>query len=288
MALSNKPNIAEAPSFYKTWLEPESAANTSYANSQPIFPYNHVTQTAGGHSFELDDTPNRERVRLQHKAGTFVEMHPNGDQVYKVLGNDYSITIKDKNVLVQGNVNITVQGDAYISILGDKMETVKGNVEMHIEGDYVQTVKGVCRMSSVGDTIIEGGGAPTTGLKLKPYDYVYVSGDMQVSNEMRAGRVFSSGKIEATLGMWAGPEGYVTPFGGVSVGMPGVPAVPGQFLSSGTISSLTSVTSPLATHGIMGAIFSGDIVNNLLHNIHTHIAPLGSTSPPIPEEEAPT
>ena len=41
------------PLFVDAWTEPESAANTDY---QPQYPYNNVTQTAGGHSFELDDT----------------------------------------------------------------------------------------------------------------------------------------------------------------------------------------------------------------------------------------
>jgi hypothetical protein len=47
----------------------------------------------------MDDTPTRERIRLQHgKSLTFIEMHPNGDQVHKVFGDDYEITIKNKDI----------------------------------------------------------------------------------------------------------------------------------------------------------------------------------------------
>ena len=95
--LGNVPSIAGD----KGWSEPESAANTSY---QPIYPYNDVKQTDAGHLFEMDDTPTRERIRLQHgKTLTFIEFHPNGDQVHKVFGTDYEITIKDKNVLIMAN-----------------------------------------------------------------------------------------------------------------------------------------------------------------------------------------
>ena len=68
------------------WTEPESAANTDY---QPQYPYNQVMQTESGHFFEMDDTPTRERVRLNHRSGTFIELHPSGDEVHKVYGDGY-------------------------------------------------------------------------------------------------------------------------------------------------------------------------------------------------------
>ena len=70
-------SILNEPPSTNLWTEPESAANTDY---QPVYPYNNITQTEAGHTFELDDTPTRERVRLQHRSGTFIEMHPNGDE----------------------------------------------------------------------------------------------------------------------------------------------------------------------------------------------------------------
>ena len=91
------------PDFVSAWTEPESAANTDY---QPIYPYNNVTQTKGGHSLEMDDTPTRERIRIQHGKGTFLEMHPNGDEVHKILGDGYEIILKDKNMLVLSLIHI--------------------------------------------------------------------------------------------------------------------------------------------------------------------------------------
>ena len=109
----------EQPKFFTGWTEPESAANTDYP---PQAPYNTITATESGHTFELDDTKGRERVRLAHRSGTFIEMHPNGDEVHKIYGKGYEITIKDKNVLVEGNCNITINGDANINVKGDKVE----------------------------------------------------------------------------------------------------------------------------------------------------------------------
>ncbi len=44
------------------WQEPESQSPEFPA----LYPYNRVTQTESGHKFEMDDTPSRERIRLQH------------------------------------------------------------------------------------------------------------------------------------------------------------------------------------------------------------------------------
>ena len=148
--------MADQPSFFTAWTEPESAANSQY---QPVFPYNNATQTPGGHSFELDDTPTRERVRLQHRSGTFIEMHPNGDEVHKVYGDGYEITISNKNMYVKGRLKIEVEGDCEIHVAGDLIEQIDGNVEQHIKGNYTQVVEGISSLSSQGDTILNAGGA---------------------------------------------------------------------------------------------------------------------------------
>ena len=54
--------------------EPPSAYATQY-------PYNNVMQTESGHFQEFDDTPGAERMRWQHKAGTFTEWQPDGTEV---------------------------------------------------------------------------------------------------------------------------------------------------------------------------------------------------------------
>jgi hypothetical protein len=131
-----------------SWTEPESAANTDY---QPIYPYNNVQQTEAGHSFEMDDTPTRERIRLTHRANTFIEMHPNGDEVHKIFGNGYEIIIKDKNVSIKGVCNITIEGNSVMTVKGDSYINCEKNVYQDVQGSVKQAIRGGCEQTIVGD-----------------------------------------------------------------------------------------------------------------------------------------
>jgi len=131
-----------------SWTEPESAANTDY---QPIYPYNNVQQTEAGHSFEMDDTPTRERIRLSHRANTFIEMHPNGDEVHKIFGNGYEIVIKDKNVLISGVCNITIEGNSVMTVKGDSYINCEKDVYQDVQGSVKQAIRGGCEQTVVGD-----------------------------------------------------------------------------------------------------------------------------------------
>jgi hypothetical protein len=264
----------QQPDFFKAWTEPESAANTDY---QPVYPYNNVTATPSGHTFELDDTPTRERIRLQHRSGTFIEMHPNGDEVHKVYGSGFEITIKDKNVLISGNVNVTIEGDSYLHVVGDKIEQIDGNVEQHIKGNYTQIVEGISSVTSQGDYNIICGGLLGGGLKVQTGDYMYLTGDLCVDGEIVSDKITSTGRIDAGTGISAGILGFVTVEGGLSVGIPA--AVPSEINSAGPINSLASVSAPMGDFGVMSATLSYDIINTLLYDMHVHPIPTGVTGP---------
>ena len=89
-------NIPTALS-HNTWDEPRSAFNASY-------PFNQVYETKNGHVQEFDDTPGAERIRTQHRAGTFTEWQPDGTEVHKIVGNGYRIVAQDDNVIIQGTI----------------------------------------------------------------------------------------------------------------------------------------------------------------------------------------
>jgi hypothetical protein len=274
------------PDFVTAWTEPVSAANTDY---QPVYPYNNVTQTKGGHSFEMDDTPTRERIRLQHGKGTFLEMHPTGDEVHKIIGDGYHITLGDHNIAIgvdDGNLakklNITVYGDAYFWVQGNKIEQVDGNVEQHVKGNYTQTVEGMITTTSFGNMKINAGGALLGKLTINTANEVRLNSDLNVSGALHAKGIVSDNRVDAGLGMSAGIAGFVTQTGGVSVGIP--VAVPGQIVAAGSITSFTSVNAPLGNFGISSSILAFDIVNQLLRRVHIHVAPEGPTSPPVTNE----
>ena len=268
------------------WTEPESAANTDY---QPTYPYNSVTQTESGHTFEMDDTPTRERIRLNHRSGTFIEMHPDGDEVHKVYGDGYEITIKNRNVIVKGTCNLTVEGNYNIDVLGD--------MNTQVAGDYNVLVKGRTNVRSHRDISISGdddvsisanenfGGA----LRLSACDHFHLASDLVVSGSISADFISSATRVNAGTGVYAGPLGFVSGLGGLSLGVPNALApiaAPGSINTVGPISSLTSVNAPLANFalakiGIMDAVLMTDIINSTIFNAHIHIAPYGPTSPPL-------
>jgi hypothetical protein len=285
--------------IFDIFTEPESAANTDY---QPVYPYNNVTQTNSGHSFELDDTVGRERIRLQHRSGTFLEMHPNGSQVQKILGNGYYIVANDSNILVgvdDGNLaqklNIVVYGDTHLNVKGDLIERIDGNYECHVKGDYSLMVEGDADILACQDMLIGANPDPfdpiglSGTLTLSTGDHIYIDGDLQVEGVMSADSIHTDGHVTG-LGIWAGLHGFVSETGGLAIGLP--IAVPGQALvagdifvtpglGGGTINAVTSFNTPgtvnctvlnasLGNIGVMNATLMTDIVNTSIYNSHAH------------------
>ena len=275
------------PANDSSWTEPESAANTDY---QPVYPYNHVTATESGHAFEMDDTPTRERIRLSHRSGTFIEMHPNGDEVHKVYGDGYEITIGGKNVLIKGTCNIEIDGDANINILKDLNMQVGGNYTLDVAGNMFVHARGSDGMHLSSDSDMEiavGSASPTSlggSLRLNTGANAFVSGDLHVAGSITGDIITAESRLGTgpTGGVSAGLAGFTTPTGGISVGVPaGFPvAVPGCINAIGIITSAASVVAPTGTFGIMSAVTMTDVVNTHLYDTHTHPAPNGITGTP--------
>ena len=100
----------------------------------PAYPQNHVYESESGHILEVDDTLDYERLSRFHKSGTYEEIVATGDRTITVVGDEYSVTFKNKNMVVRGDVNMTVDGN---------MRTlVKGNYHLEVDGDKTENVKG--------------------------------------------------------------------------------------------------------------------------------------------------
>lgn len=91
------------------------------------YPYNKVTKTESGHVVEIDDTPGKERLHVFHKSGTYVEIDQVGRMVIKGVNDRFDITVKDNNVYVGGNINLTVKGNVSATISGSVNATVSGS-----------------------------------------------------------------------------------------------------------------------------------------------------------------
>ena len=106
------------------------------------YPYNHTYTTESGHVMEYDDTPGSERIHQYHTKGSFYEIQPDGTRVTKVVGDDFEIFLKGKNVVVEGNMNLTVKGDVRLLVENNLYQEVKGDYHLRVDGDMVTKIRG--------------------------------------------------------------------------------------------------------------------------------------------------
>jgi hypothetical protein len=213
-----------------------------------VYPYNSVKQTASGHFQEWDDTPGHERIRTQHKSGSFTEIQPDGTEVHKIVGDGYYITVKDGNVIIGGQCNINIVGNAEITVGGDAITNVKGNVKQVVEKDYTLVVKGDYRVSTGGDLYLDAIGTADnpSGLYVQTGDRTVFNTDVTVHGELLADSLHSDGSVTAGTGIHAGVPGSDNPvagistLGGLNVGTPG-PTAPG------VITATTSAFAPVVS-----------------------------------------
>ena len=104
------------------------------------YPYNYAIDTESGHAFELDDTPNYERVNLMHRTGSHVEFRPTGDVHKKVTGSSSIVIDKDESMHVKGNRVVYIDGDlTYV---------VNGNVTFQVKKDFTVVARNITLAAS--------------------------------------------------------------------------------------------------------------------------------------------
>ena len=279
--------LASNPST-NLFTEPPSPADPDHP---PLYPHNQIFDSESGHSVQLDDTPGRERVRIQHgKSKNFIEMHPNGDQVVKVFGENFDITIGKKNVYVSGVCNIVVKGDCNMQVDGDFNQEVNGDYNLAVKGKM--NVRGVKDISILGDSDVgisaneKFGGA----LRLSAAQSLNLGSDLYINGSITCDSLTAESRVNAGMGVYAGPYGFTSSLGGLSLGIPtpATPvATPGCINIVGSMTALGSVNAPvgnflklnagLATHGISSSILGADLINDIFYNLHIHPTPKGPT-----------
>ena len=138
---ATKPNLASVSDAAEAetrgfWEEPHPKGIVEDANPyiSGVYPYNHVFESESGHITEIDDSPGAERLFRQHMSGTFEEIHPNGDMVTKIIGDNYEIVIGSENIVIKGSQNITVEGSV--------RQLIKGDYILEVEGDFYRKIHG--------------------------------------------------------------------------------------------------------------------------------------------------
>jgi len=108
------------------------------------YPYNYAVDTESGHAFELDDTPNYERINLMHKTGSHVEFRPTGDVHKKVVGSSNIVVNKDESMHVKGNRLVYIDGDlTYV---------VNGSVTFQVKKDFAVVARNITLAASANWT----------------------------------------------------------------------------------------------------------------------------------------
>jgi hypothetical protein len=220
------------PSNNLGFLEPESSANTDF---QPQYPYDTVTRTNSGHYFEMDDTPTRERVRIQHRTGTFIEMHPDGTQVNHIIGDSHHIVERNGHIIINGNCSVTINGDAQLTMNGNLTQRVAGDYNLEVGGNYDIKVSGSATKTVAGSyrikTTVTGSIAIEAPFTVDIYADLSVTGSVKSTFLNSSGGINAGGAIHSTLG--------ISTLGGIIQG--GIQAPPTGITAFGPIASAVSV-----------------------------------------------
>jgi hypothetical protein len=118
---SGNPKVSD----YKAAVRKDKKVTGAKSNATPLYPYNKALYTESGHIVELDDTRGNERISIEHRTGTFYEIDAEGNQIHRVVNDNYTVICKDNELYVGGKVNIKVLGDATVDIGGDAKIDVK-------------------------------------------------------------------------------------------------------------------------------------------------------------------
>jgi hypothetical protein len=109
-------------------------------------------------------------------------------------------------------------------------------------------------------------------LRIVTGDNLSLEGDLTINGAITATNITSDGWVSAAQGVNAGPYGFVSVLGGLSVGVP--VAIPG------CVTAAINVAAPLGNFGTMSAVLMTDIMNTSIFDTHIHRAK-GFTSPPL-------
>lgn len=110
---------------------------------QPAYPYNIASMSDTGHVIERDDTPGKERVSIQDKNGSYMEMASGGNIVLKAVKDFYSLCVNFYQGIVGKRVVSVGNGDYLKVISGDKVTEIAG-------GEFILQANG-CKITVIGD-----------------------------------------------------------------------------------------------------------------------------------------
>jgi hypothetical protein len=256
--------------------------STTYSDTEATtgkYPYIDIKNTESGHFFLMDDTPDNERVRLQHRTASHIEFQPDGSHEMVVYGDSFEVVIKDKSVIINGTCNIEVHGDAKLHVYGDMYNQIDGKLYMSYGGDANIKAEGDINVLAGQEVNIDAG-ATEGDITLTCQNAVQINADLIVS-----GSITSGASINATTNLTCGykvfSQGGIDSIGGINCGF----TEDGPENAIGEIVSNVSMTTPFV-HAY-DQVTSDGMVNDFLssmqdmrdtYNGHNHVAEGGTSA----------
>ena len=116
---SGDTGVSSASQYTKKTTQHKGTDITEPANGYGAkYPHNKVIETSSGHLIEIDDTPDKERIHIYHKSGSFSEFHQDGTKVDKTEKDKYTITLGKEYIAVTGDYKIEGGGGSEFKING--------------------------------------------------------------------------------------------------------------------------------------------------------------------------
>lgn len=100
--------------------QPELDSSTEYPHSRSMF-------TKSGHYLMYDDTEGNERIKTQHRTGTYYEIRPDGNFQFR------SVSGEKNTVIIQGSLEQIIEKTV--------KAIIKDNVDLLIEGTLDQVIQ---------------------------------------------------------------------------------------------------------------------------------------------------
>ncbi len=119
--------------------KPNRVNKTSYKTK---YPYNQAFLSEAGHEIHVDNTPGKERIRIAHKSGSYMEISPDGRRVDFSVGNHQDYRKGGWSLTVDENGDTKISGHNRLNVAGGSHITVKGNADVVIGGNSNQYING--------------------------------------------------------------------------------------------------------------------------------------------------
>jgi hypothetical protein len=132
---------------------------------EATYPYNQSTITRSGHEIHINDTPDKESLRIAHTKGSYAEIDKNGRTVVNSVGKAYYYMCDGFSTSVDGHYDLKVKGVMNVNVDGSVKETTAGNRYMNAGKNLQIGVGGVLTQVVISDKNEEIGGKSTVAIK---------------------------------------------------------------------------------------------------------------------------